>query len=96
MYQMFYGCSNLTTLGGFKDLGKAYSTSQSANYSSYTLTLSYANNLTEESLMNVINNLYDIATAGCKTQTLTLGSTNKAKLTAAQIAIATNKGWTVS
>jgi surface protein len=92
----FSYCSKLTTLGGFKDLGKAYSTSTSANYSSYTLNLSYSNNLTEESLMNVINNLYDIATAGCKTQKLVLGSTNLAKLTSEQIAIATDKGWTVS
>jgi len=46
--------------------------------------------------MNVINNLYDIATKGCNTQQLVLGSTNIAKLTAEEIAIATNKGWTVS
>ena len=46
--------------------------------------------------MNVINNLYDIATKGCNAQLLYLGSTNLAKLSAEEIAIATNKGWTVS
>ena len=46
--------------------------------------------------MNIINGLYDIATKGCNTQSLTIGSTNVAKLTAEEIAIATNKGWTVS
>jgi hypothetical protein len=46
--------------------------------------------------MNVINNLYDIASAGIKTQRLVLGADNMAKLTADEIAIATNKGWTVS
>jgi hypothetical protein len=53
--------------------------------------------------MNVINNLYDlnltydVANGGTLyTQKLTLGSTNLAKLTADEIAIATSKGWTVS
>ena len=46
--------------------------------------------------MNVINNLYDIATKGCKSQSLQLGSDNLAKLTEEEIAIAINKGWTVS
>lgn len=93
---MFDWCSNLTTLGGFTNLGQAYLTTASANDSSYTLALNRSNSLTHDSLMNVINNLYDIATKGCNTQKLTLGSTNLAKLTAEEIAIATNKGWTVS
>lgn len=88
--------TKLTDLGGFKDLGKAYSITQSANYSYYKLDLSKATNLTHDSLMNVINNLYDIATAGVQAQQLVLGSTNLAKLTEDEIAIATNKGWTVS
>ena len=89
---MFYNCYNLKTLGGFKDLGKAYKTTQSANYSRYTLDLAYSRNLTHDSLMNVINNLYDIASKGIKTQQLILGSTNLAKLTAEEIQIATEKG----
>ena len=93
---IIYNCSNVTTLGGFINLGKAYLTTQSANNSAYTLNLSYSNNLTHDSLMNVINNLYDIATAGVQPQQLVLGSTNLAKLTEDEIALATNKGWTVS
>lgn len=89
-------CKALTNLGGFKDLGKSYKTSSSASYSYYKLDLSSCTNLTHDSLMNVINNLYDIKTLGCKTQSLTLGSTNLAKLTEDEIAIATNKGWAVS
>lgn len=92
---MFVRCYALTTLGGFKDLGKAYSTTQSANYSNYTLDLSESNNLTHDSLMNVINNLYDIASIGVQPQKLVLGSRNLAKLTEEEIAIATNKGWNV-
>ena len=92
---MFTANSKLTNMGGLKNLGMAYSTTQSANYYGYKLDLSYSP-LTHDSLMNVINNLYDIKTKGCNVQQLVLGSTNLAKLTAEEIAIATNKGWAVS
>ena len=93
---MFTSCYSLTNLGGLKDLGKAYLTSRAANYNSYTMDLSASTLLTHDSLMNVINNLYDIATKGCNTQSLRLGATNLAKLSSAEIQIATDKGWTVS
>lgn len=93
---MLYGCRLLTNLGGFENLGMAYDTSQSANYSKYTLNLRVSNDLTHESLMNVINNLYDIKTKGCNAQQLILGATNINKLTSEEIAIATNKGFSVS
>ena len=83
------------TLGGFTNIGQAYSKATSANYYSYMIPIQNLN-LTHDSLMNVINKLYDIATKGCNTQNLSIGSTNLAKLTAEEIAIATNKGWTVS
>lgn len=94
--RIFWGCDSLTNLGGFTNLGQAYSTTQSANYGNYTLTLSSSTKLTHDSLMNVINNLYDIATKGVKTQKLVLGSTNLAKLTAEEIQIATDKGFEIS
>ena len=93
---MFGNCSNLTNLGGLENLGQAYDTTKSANYSSYKLDLSYSKNLTHDSLMNVINNLYDIKSKGCNPQSLVLGSTNLAKLTSEEVAIATEKGWNVS
>ena len=93
---MFGNCNNLTNLGGLENLGQAYDTTKSANYSSYKLDLSGSNKLTHDSLMNVINNLYDIKSKGCNPQSLVLGSTNLAKLTSEEIAIATNKGWNVS
>lgn len=92
----FSYCSNLTNFGGLENIGEAYSTTQSANYTYYTLGLSYSSSLTHESLLNVINNLYDIKTKGCSAQKLVLGTSNLAKLTAEEIAIATEKGWTVS
>jgi hypothetical protein len=97
---MFYNCYALVNCEGFKDLGKAYLTTTSANNSNYTLNLSACTGLTEQSLINVLNGLYDIATKGCNTQKCTIGSTNLKKLTseAGQQALANAqaKGWTVS
>ena len=82
--------SNLTDFGGFKNLGMAKSlSSPSSNF------LTHASNLTHESLMNVINNLYDRKSAGYSNLTIDFGSTNLAKLTDEEKAIATNKGWTL-
>ena len=89
-------CSKLTTLGGFENLGQAYLTTANANYSNYTLDLHYATLLTHESLMNVINNLYDIKTKGVKPQQLVLGSGNLEKLTEEERNIAVSKGWSIS
>lgn len=99
---IFYNCKNLTNLGGLEDVGKSF-TEKRKNYSLYKIDLSACTLLTHESLMNVINNLYDlnltydVANGGTLyRQTLSLGSTNLAKLTAEEIAIATNKGWDVT
>ena len=92
---LFNQCNQLTTLGGFLNLGQAYLTTKSANYYDYTLRIN-STLLTHDSLMNVINGLYDIATKGCNAQQLILGSTNLAKLSAEEISTATNKGWSLS
>ena len=87
-------------MGGFQNLGQAYKTTQSANYAYYKLDLSKQTKLTEQSLINVLNNLYDIATKGCKVQQVILGSTNLAKLVSEEgqqaLTNAQTKGWTVS
>ena len=54
--------------------------------------ISYSEVLSRESLLYIFNNLPTISTA----TTITLGKANKLKLTAAEIAIATQKGWTVA
>lgn len=92
---MFSMCNNLKNIGTLKNIGKAYPTTASSQQD-YKLNLSYATKLTHDSLMNVINGLYDIASAGISSQQLVLGPTNLAKLTEEEIAIATNKGWAVS
>lgn len=102
-----YGAYRYIKLGGFKELGKGYETSKSANHTDYTLDISqgatisapnslFSTNIDHDSLMNVINDLYDIASKGVKTQQLTIGSTNLAKLTAEELAIGTSKGWSIS
>ena len=94
--QTFLICNKLKDFGGMLNLGEAYNTRQPANISSYKLTLDDSPELTHDSLMNIINNLYDIKTKGCNPQGLVLGGTNLTKLTSEQIAIATERGWSVS
>lgn len=97
---MFYNCKELTNFGGLKDLGASYGTNYSENNNFFKLNLSYSTKLTEQSLINVLNNLYDIKTRGCKTQSVVLGSTNLAKLTSDEgkqaLQQAQDYGWTVT
>lgn len=91
VFRAFDNDRSLTNLGGFKNLGKAY-TEKTANYMMYTLQLSHSDNITHDSLMNVINSLYDlnltydVANGGILyTQKLQIGSNNMKKLTAEEI-----------
>ena len=97
---VFRSCSSLENFNGLINLGQAYSTTTSANYGNYRLDLSDSKSLTEQSIINILNNLYDIATKGCKTQTVTLGATNLAKLTSTEgqqaLANAQSKGWNIN
>lgn len=78
--------SQLTDLGGFKNLKVSWK----SNF------LNRVPNATVESLMNVINNIYDLTANGLSGQTLNFGTTNLNKLTDEQKAVATNKGWTLT
>ena len=62
---------------------------------STSFALNKSPQLTHQSLMNVINALPEIP-EGTASPTMTIGAANVAKLTSDEIAIATNKGWTVS
>lgn len=98
--QAFSYCRELITFGGMKNLGQSYLTTISENNASYSLRFSESTKLTEQSMINILNNLYDIATKGCKAQRCVVGSANLAKLTseAGQQALsnAQAKGWTIS
>lgn len=97
---ILYNASNIIDMAGFADLGNGYLTSVSANYYSYTLNVSKCTKLTEQSIINILNSLYDIKTKGCQSQQVVLGSTNLAKLTSeeGQQALSNSqaKGWTIS
>ena len=82
----FSSLNKLTDLGGFKDL--------KVSASSYFLDR--VPNATVESLMNVINNLYDLTANGLSGKTINFGTTNLNKLTDEQKAVATAKGWTLT
>ena len=96
----FNNCKSLENFNGIINLGQAYLTTQSANYSNYRLVLSNSTKLTEQSIINILNNLYDIKTKGCNTQQVILDSDNLAKLTSEEgqtaLTNATAKGWTIS
>ena len=88
----FFGNSNiasLTDLGGFKNLKIDWNN----NYGLYRLP-----NLTYQSVMNVINNLYDFRGNGdtSTTRTLKLNANSKALLTDDDKALATAKGWVLT
>lgn len=75
---MFTWAEKLENFGGLKN-------------AKYSFSLSNSKKLTHDSLINVLNGLYDLT--GSNQQTLTLGTTNLDKLTDQEKAIATNKNW---
>lgn len=77
---MFFACKSLTDLGGFAGLQAGVDLSVCP--------------LTHDSIMNVINNAADVT--GSMNLRLKFGSTNLAKITDEEKAIATNKGWTLA
>ena len=102
MGSMFESCLNLTTIPQL-DTSKCtnmrdifYSCSKLKEIHmigmKVSFDISYSRNFTESALVEILNNLATVTS----TQTLTMGSTNLAKLTNEEKAIATNKGWTLA
>jgi surface protein len=81
----------LVNFGGLKNLGM-----QSGHVVGTNNAFSNCKSLSHDSVMNIINNLYDRASAGYSVLTLKLHSNSLALLTDEEKAIATNKGWTLS
>ena len=87
---------NIENIGGFKDAGKSYTSSNS--YNAYKdIIICYNPKLTYQSCMNVINKVYDmnLNTQNTYTPKIRFHATPYALLSADDIAIATAKGWTV-
>ena len=101
----FKNCNNLHTIAVLRSTAETlFNTAFTGCYSLENITISgvigqngfnvsACNKLTHDSLMSIINAL-QTKTSG--TWTLTLGATNLAKLTDAEKAIATEKGWTLA
>lgn len=102
---MFYGCFKLVTIEKVN-----FSKATSLNSAFFAcndlenvvfegsiicnISFSYSTKLTHDSLMSIINALCDNS-SGTSTLTLTIGSSNTAKLTEEELLIAENKGWVV-
>ena len=84
-----YACA-VTDLKGFTNLGKPI------HLTGFNTFLYGCYNLTRESLINVFNKLYDRKSAGYSVVNIKLHYDALKRLTSDDIAIATNKGWTVS
>ena len=85
---MFNNCGSLTNLQ-LNDLGR--------NEQCKKLDLSYCSKLTKDSVLYLFNNAFDRTAAGYTTAfTITLNATTKALLSDDELAIATNKGFTVA
>ena len=99
---MFNSCSKLTTVPSFDTSKVTSMIYMFSNCSSLEtihminigadLKISSSTKFTREALLEIIGNLKTVT----RTKTLTMGATNLAKLTDADKAIATNKGWTLA
>lgn len=86
---MFRHCLALTDMGGLKNLGMNSSLDTDGMFTD-------CDNLTHDSIMNIINNLYDRAAVGYSLVNLPLGEYNLNKISDAEKQIAINKGWILS
>ena len=104
-YRMFYSCSSLTSFTSdlsnltdgenmFNGCSGLTDVTLSGSLNCNRLSFSASTALTVDSMVNIINALVD--RTGQDGYTLELGSTNLAKLSPEQKAIATNKNWTLS
>jgi len=101
MQSAFNWCADLTVIPAldFSNVTNFFNTFDYCNnleeFHAYGMKTSfdihYSTKFTESALVEVLNNLATVQTS----QTLTLGSTNLAKLTEDEKAIATNKGWSL-
>ena len=85
---IFENCTSLIDFGGLLNVGKS-------NNSAFTYDLSYSSLLSDESIQNVIDGLYDMTEKGFS-PTLKFHSTVYTKLSEAQKEQVTAKGWIIA
>ena len=84
--------NSIRYVGGFKNLGMMSSMSNTSG-AYFIAGMPY---ISKESVLNILNGLYDRASAGYSVVTLKMHANHLAMLTDEEKAIATNKGWTLS
>ena len=89
-----YFLKNSTTLQEFKFFKSLKFTDLAKTNPFTNFSLSGCTNLSKASIVNFLKVLPDISSSR-KSYAIPLGATNKAKLTSSEIAIATNKGYTI-
>ena len=87
--EMLRECTVLQEVGGFKDLGKQEDLKTQYMFKSVSA-------ISHDSLMNIINNLYDRASAGFSSIALQFYPGVLKRLSDEEKAIATKKGWALS
>ena len=102
MRNMFSDCPSITTIpaldvSNVNDMGSIFYSCRNLTEIHMTgmkvsFDIHYSTKFTREALVEILNNLATVTS----TKTLTMGSTNLAKLTNEDKAIATNKGWTLA
>lgn len=95
-----FDCTNVNDAGIFATSCPALTKVGALQNIKVSISFSDSPLLTVESMMNIINSIYDFTgngkTPGYNQGNLSLGSTNLAKLSDEQKAVATNKGWTLA
>ena len=91
---MFTNCTVLESIIGGKTYGQTTPDATKGPRENFKVSSSPA--LDYDSLLFIVNWVADLNSLGLPGKTLTLGSANKAKLTAAEIAVAEAKGWTIA
>ena len=102
MSYMFYNCSNLASVSLFDTSNVTNMSDMFSNCSSLeeihminikaSFDIRASTKFTREALVEILGNLANVGS----TRTLTMGSTNLAKLTDEDKKIATDKGWTLA
>ena len=91
---MFYDCTSLTSIIGTHTLEEVQAgTVKAMRGLKYSINFSYSSNLERASILALFNGLADLT--GKTKETISLHVTAKARLTAEDIKIATDKNWNV-
>ena len=101
VHGIFYNCTNLKNINGFYNIGKAFN-QKKTNYFNYFFDLSDCPNITHDSIVSIIDGLYDlnisygVATGGVLyRQKFGIHPDVLSTLTEEEKNLITSKGWNI-